>query len=250
MTKEQIKPLMRNPVSVRSSFPYPDDEPGEKRMVWAMIPAEKMNAARKKAKLLGGTVNDLLLAGFYRAYGQLPGVEKDAPMGIVSMADVRKLTPAGDSLGLANMSGSMPTSLQKLPESFEETLQAVIRQTAAFKQHPENALAGLPLIHMACRRLSPGIMMKAVPYVYRNLSLGLTNLGNIDGSSLVMNGVLPSEGIFGGPLKKKPGMQISAASLDGNCCLAVVGQFTKTDAATLQRVLDGIAGEIESYIKK
>lgn len=42
-------------------------------------------------------------------------------------------------------------------------------------------------------------------------------------------------------------MQISAISLDGACALSVFAEYTETDGALLQRMLDNIAGEIAEY---
>ena len=49
-----------------------------------------------------------------------------------------------------------------------------------------------------------------------------------------LGGLIPNGCLFGGPLKKKPGMQVSVMSFDGECVLAVVGVYTKEDAALLQ----------------
>ena len=54
-------------------------------------------------------------------------------------------------------------------------------------------------------------------------------------------------GLFGGPLKKKPGMQISVIGFDGECVLAAVGVYTKDDAALLQSTLDRMEQEISVY---
>ena len=53
--------------------------------------------------------------------------------------------------------------------------------------------------------------------------------------------------VDGGPLKKKPGMQISVMSFDGECTLAVVGVYTKEDAALLQNTQDRMEQEISTY---
>ena len=48
-------------------------------------------------------------------------------------------------------------------------------------------------------------------------------------------------------MKKKPGMQISVMNFDGACTLAVVGVYTKEDAALLQSTLDSIEKELVDY---
>ena len=59
-------------------------------MVKAEITKEVMNLARKRAKMAGATVNDILLAAFYRAYAALPGIDDSGPMSVMSMMDLRR----------------------------------------------------------------------------------------------------------------------------------------------------------------
>jgi len=65
-----------------------------------------------------------------------------------------------------------------------------------------------------------------------------------------MGEIVPTEGLFGGPLKKKPGMQVSAASFDGACSLCIAGQYTQEDTVVLRSLLNSIADEIAVYTKE
>ena len=78
----------------------------------------------------------------------------------------------------------------------------------------------------------------------------LRNLGNIPGATLAMGDLIPTEGVFGGPVKKKPGMQVSVASFDGTCALCVAGQYTREDAIVLQSLLNHMADEIKVYAEE
>lgn len=241
--------LMKSPVSdVKSAFPYPTEEPGRLRMVRASISSDIMAAARKRAKAIGATANDLLLASCYHAYAALPGIEKASPMSVMAMMDLRRHCSDGESDGLCNMSGSLPTSLPDgISDDFSTTVAQVAEQTSAAKKNPLAGLEGMPLVHGASRTLPMGILLQIAGKVYGSFSIGLTNLGNISGDSLMLEGLTPDGGIFGGPVKKKPAMQISAISFDGTCALCVVGRYTETDAALLQTMLDHMTDEIKNY---
>ena len=102
-------------------------------------------------------------------------------------------------------------------------------------------------MHGLTRTMPIWLMQLAVGKVYGKLSLGLTNLGNLKCADYALGGIVPNGGLFGGPLKKKPGMQISVMSFDGACTLAVVGVYTKEDAALLQSTLDSIEKELVDY---
>ena len=244
-----MKELMSNPLSsVETAYPYPTTEPGMARVTSKVISAQLMSSARKKAKAVGATANDLLVTAFYRAYAAMDGVDAAAPMSISSMMDLRRHCVNGDSEGLCNMSGALPTTLENgCTGSFEEILQEIVKQTAAAKENPYAGLEGMPIMHGLTRTMPIWLMQLAVGKVYGKLSLGLTNLGNLKCIDYALGGIVPNGGLFGGPLKKKPGMQISVMSFDGACTLAVVGVYTKEDAAVLQATLDIMLKAIEVY---
>ena len=220
-------------------------------MVRISIPEPVMTCARKRAKQEGATANDLLLTAVYRAYAALPDVDETMPMSVMSMIDLRRHCDDGESDGLCNMSGTFPTTLRDgVQGNFSDTLAQVAEQTRAAKDDPLVGMDGMPLIHGAVRTMPMRLLLLVAGKVYGSLSLGLTNLGNMDCKTLALGELVPNEGLFGGPLKKKPGMQISAASFDGNCSLCIVGQYTKEDAVLLNSLLDRIAEEIANYAKE
>lgn len=249
LNSKEILSLIKNPISsVKTSFPFPTEDAGELHMVGARIPKEVMSAARLRAKDWGATVNDILLAACYRGYAMLPGVDAAGPLSIMSMMDLRRHCTNGESEGLCNMSGTLPTTLKDgVQGAFETTLKQVAEQTKAAKDNPLAGLEGMPLIHYATRTTPLWLILKVAEKVYGSVSIGLTNLGNLSGEGLALDGIIPDEGMFGGPLKKKPGMQLSAISLDGACALGIFGEYTTTDAALLQRMLDNVVREIAEY---
>lgn len=244
--------LLKMPGSnVKSEFHFANDLPGRANMVRTVIPGEIMAAARKKAKTEGATANDILLAAVYRAYAGMPQVDATSPMSVMSMMDLRRHCDDGESDGLCNMSGTFPTVLEDgVSGDFSDTLALVAGQTRGLKDDPLAGMDGMPLIHGAVRTMPMKLLLLVAGKVYGSFSLGLTNLGNIDCKTLALGETIPTEGLFGGPLKRKPGMQVSAASFDGACSLCVVGQYTVEDATLLDSFLKAIAEEITRYAKE
>ena len=246
---KELLSLVKMPGSdVKSGFPYANENPGRLNMVRVSIPADIMGAARKRAKAERATANDLLLTALYRAYGAMPEIDETAPMSIMSMMDLRRHCDDGESDGLANMSGTFPTTLHEgSVGSFSHVLAQISEQTRTAKEDPVAGMTGLPLIHGAVRTIPMKVLMMVSDKFYGSMSLGMTNLGNIPCATLAMGDLIPTEGVFGGPVKKKPGMQVSAASFDGTCALCVAGQYTKEDAVQLQGLLDSVVKEIANY---
>jgi len=244
-----MKDLMSNPLSsVETAYPYPTTEAGMARVTSKVISAGTMSAARKKAKTVGATANDLLVTAFYRAYAAMDGVDASAPMSVSSMMDLRRHCVDGDSEGLCNMSGALPTTLENgCTGNFEETLEEIVKQTSAAKENPYAGLEGMPIMHGLTRTMPIWLLQMAIGKIYGKLSLGLTNLGNLKCADYALGELVPNGGLFGGPLKKKPGMQVSVMSFDGECVLACYGRYTAEDAAHIQNTLDSMATVIEEY---
>ncbi len=251
VSKEDMKKLQKSSPSstdVRSFYPYPNAEKGRNRLVLATIPGDVMNAARKKAKTVGASVNDLMMAATYHAYGKLPGVDPAAPMSINSTMDLRRHCVNGESEGLCNMSGSFMTLLEQgVSQPFAETLAIIAEQTTKVKENPLAGLEGMPIVHSLARNMPIGILLEIMGKVYGTAPVGVTNLGNLKCADFALGGIVPTGGIFGGPLKKKPGMQISVISFDGTCVLAVAVQCTDEDVTMLQGTLDAMVDEITAY---
>jgi len=249
MTRKEIRQLMVNPLNdVKSLYPFPTEEPGTARCVTRTIPAPVMAAARARAKAVGASANDLLVAALNQAYAQLPGIAPGTPVSVTSMIDLRRHCQGGDSEGLSNMAGALPTLLaQGVPERFADTLTAIAAQTRAIKEDPYAGLRGVPLLHTAIQTAPMGFLLKVAGRVYEKMSVGMTNLGNLSCADFALGGLVPTGGSFGGPLKKKPGMQISVISFDGECVLACYGRYTDTDAIQLQQTLDSMVGFIGQY---
>lgn len=251
LSREEFFSLLKSPFgSVKSTLPLPSPTAGTPRILTRTISAETMVAARARAKeSCHATVNDLLLTALYHAYAAMPSIQSASPMSIVSMMDLRQFCEGGDSPGLANLSGTLPTLLPNgIQQDFSSTLRTLSTQTAQAKLNPLSGLVGLPLLHAAVRHLPMGILLAASRMVYKNMALGLTNLGNMGAESLSMGNLRPDALFFGGPRKKKPSVQISAISTDETCALSIIGDYTQEDEAVLQSLLDHMVKQITDYI--
>jgi len=248
LTRQDRRKLLCDPrTGIKSVFPFPSDDEGQPMMLWRCIPAEQMVSLHDAAKRMGATINDLLLTACYYAYAETAGVAHGMPMSIMSMMDLRKHCEGGDSEGLCNLTGALTTALPDgLKPSFAETLTDIAQQTRRSKEDPFAGLYGMPLLHGAANKLPLSLLLSAASHLYGSMSLGLTNIGSIDCRSLQMGDTLPDAGWFGGPVKRKPGVQISAASFGGACSLCIWGYATDEDLRLLQRLLDLVVTHMSS----
>ncbi len=241
--------LMKNPISpIKSVFPFPTKEPGTPHMVKAIIPAGIMDSARRRGKASGSTVNDILLTACYHGFASLDKIDASSPMSIMSMMDLRQHCKNGESEGLCNMSGSLPTVLENgICNCFSETLALITKQTQAAKTNPLAGMEGMPLLHSVTHTFPMGLLLQVVEKVYGSMAMGFTNLGIIACDTLNLGSFTPDSGFVGGPLKKKAAMQISTATFNGIAALAVVGEFTDEDGKLLQIMLDNMVQIVTDY---
>ena len=248
---QEMKSLFRMPFSgVKTIYPFSDPkEHGALRMLRVTIPAETLGQARLKAKSVGASVNDLLLTACYHSYARTN--HQEGAMSVSGMVDLRQHCKDGESEGLSNMAGGLSTTLEYAHgTSFAENLAEIARQTAEAKRNPLVGLDGIPMIHTATKTAPMWVLLKAADIIYSTMSLSLTNLGNIPCEPLTMNGMKPCEGIFGGPLKHKPSIQVCAASFDGTAELTVLGDFTTGDMENLTMFLNGMKTELDHYLEE
>ena len=153
----------------------------------------------------------------------------------------------GETDGLTNVSGSLPTSLMEgVSGAFEETLRQIVVQTKAAKENPLSGMEGMPLLHGATH-LPMGLLLHVVGRLYGSMSIGLTNLGQIDCKALTLGELTPDTGVCCGPLKKKPSMQVCVASFQGTAILSIGREYTGEDAKVLEQLLKNIVDEIAGY---
>lgn len=249
LTPKDYLALIKMPISgEKTGFPFPEEDSGEPRIVTCSISSSVMKAARGRAKEVNATVNDILLTACYRAYAHISESAADEAVSVMSMMDLRRHCKGGESDGLCNMSGFLPTTLKDgVRGDFIEVLEEIASQTREAKENPLAGMDGMPLIHTAVMTTPLRLLLEVMEKVYGSLSIGLTNLGNFSCEPLTMDGLYPSGGLFGGPLKKKPAMQVSAASFDGTAVLCCISECGEEDAALLQRMLNLMAQEVIEF---
>ncbi|MBR6571432.1 MAG: hypothetical protein IKK75_13365 [Clostridia bacterium] len=249
LSKQEMRQLLKDPrTGIKCEFPLPTADAGQPTALWRRISEDTMASARAKAKQAGATVNDLLLTACYYAYAETVELERHTPMSIMSMMDLRRHCDHGDTEGLCNLTGSLPTALPDgLCSTFDETLASIAGQTRRCKNDPYAGLYGMPLLHGAAGKLPLGLLQAAASRLYGSMSLGMTNVGSIDLNALQLDGLTPVEGWFGGPVKRKPGVQVSTASFGGACSLCIWGHASDGDKPMLEQLLDHIAKHVEAY---
>ena len=232
---------------VATVFSFPDGEPGRPRMIWTALPAALLGQARAKAEHKA-TVNDLLLTAFYRALAARERLSAGAPVGIQCMMDLRRYMPGGDSLGVCNLSGLLPTSLpQGVQGAFGDTLAQVCARMAAAKEDPQAGMGELAVFSALLALLPFRAAEKLSTMFMGNGSVSLTNLGRISSQKLAAGALEPRRVLFGGPCKHKPSLQLAAVGTEDEVCLCATLCCTDADARAVEQLLAEMRRQLEAY---
>lgn len=232
----------------KTEYVYADKEGGSPRILYHTISAELIMSARKKGKIYNASINDLLLTAFYRAAAWQLGFSDGQSMGIQSMIDLRRRIPKGDSLGVCNLSGSLPTELKNgVRGDFSNTLKEIVEQTTKAKNDPLAGLYDFPMMSGIFRVLSFSMIRKLGARVYGSATMGLTNLGALETENFTIGSLKVQNAILGAPLKQKPAFQVAVLGLNGGICLSSAAICTEHDSRAIRELLERIQYELEEF---
>lgn len=216
---------------------------GETFFVTRRIEPERFSKCIAYAKKKGATVNDLLMAAYFRAHHAMTHCtvfEMPCPV------DLRKYLPKENRCGVCNLTSSYMCRLSVQDgESFDETLRMVSAQMTAQK----NSIACLKG-PMALDLLFRGLPYPAVKRLfYKTFSIprvSYTNLGILSGEGLHFEGVPVADAYLTTAVKHSPYFQVSVSTFAGRCTLTSNMNGPARDCKTVEAFYDRMIGELES----
>jgi NRPS condensation-like uncharacterized protein len=221
--------------------------PGEVRYVLAHLPAERVERIRDYGRRRGATLNDMLLAAFFRAQVRLGAPHDGAALRLTINVDLRRYLPDAPR-GVCNLSQHESVVLgRELGDDLDATLRRVRAVTARRKGswpglNPLISL--LPLWHLPYplfRRLISGSIASGA----RNHSSanGLTNTGVIDPAAVSFDGAPKSAWMIMMPLRP-PLFGVAASSYRGALTLSAGELPAAMTRVTTARFFEALAAEL------
>jgi NRPS condensation-like uncharacterized protein len=159
-----------------------------------LIPKDRLNVVVSYGRTRDATLNDLMIAAFFRALAIEGDWDGKTHLGITTTIDFRKwYLPTGRASAVTNLSGSeYPTLGTELGKNFDATLKKITAMTSRRKGTGIglNDWVGALLVHV----LLPSGWLKSITHrtlerqiKNHNVRPFLTNLGEIDPESLVLD---------------------------------------------------------------
>lgn len=240
--RKKAKSLYRNISDVKTKryFPLTERREGDvNRIVKRKISAEKFNAARAAGKKLGFTVNDIMLAVYFRSLYDIGVCAPDESITVPCMVDLRRhMAQGGAETGLTNHTGFMTVTLDGRGAEMKDTLAKVAAAMEVNKKDRFLGLYSLPLLHLAYSVFPHCISEQAIKLGYDNPLIGMSNIGSIKPADYRMDAALPEDGFYTGAVKGKPFMQLALTTFEGEVTFTIAVTGNEEDEKIINGFFD------------
>ena len=244
------KGLYKNISTVENkvTFPFAEDDGSEKcRLVRAKLYRDDFMAMKNKGKERGATINDVLLAAYFRVLYRYVGSSNTVT--VPCMYDLRRYT-GGKSLGLTNMIGFMPCTISPdVGETMADTVEKVKESLKASKEDKFTGLYSLPLLKLAYTIFPHFISEIAIRLGYTNPYIGMSNIGIINPAEFGFSGLTLVDAFYSGAIKYKPYMQLALTTFQNEITFTVGIRGNDKDAEIFRAFMEEIIAELKDFAK-
>ncbi len=179
-------------------------------------------AAKTYAQARAATLNDMVLAAYYRSLFRVLQVRPGDRLLVPMMVDMRRyLDSRGEFTSLTNMTSMVATELDYQPdEPFPETLRRV-KQRVDSAKHSEIGLNAFLKLDLLFSVFSDQIAAGRLRARLENPLLCTTNIGMLDETRLSFAGQRPCDAFVCGSIKYKPYFQLAVSTYRDEITLSV-----------------------------
>ncbi len=220
---------------------------------WITLPPQRFAVLKAYGADRGCTVNDMLLTAVLRACISRLNPPVGVPLSLMYTADLRRYLPDAATLPVCNLSISGSLDIERVvDESFEDTLRRVHQRMQRWAEmcHGAGPLASAERVAGLGYRITErllGLAFRAGTASDRTAQKTypwFTNIGIIDDTNLLFDGVAPDSGLMFGPGAN--GMSIVPVVSTYRDALTVCMGYCDSDENTrlVEELLSSIAGEI------
>ncbi len=245
------------------AFPWRQDTSNTTRIAICRISQGQMERISHYARSRGATINDLILAAYYRAMLGMGQPVYGIPMGINVTVDLRRYLPDKKTEAIRNFSGSANTWISMVEnEAFSDTLDRVVYMMNDVKNGYPGLQSAIGLerlekisfkdtltYYQATSKLGKGTPHSSVFYGNRCVP-ALSNLGILSKSLMKFGDFVISDYYIIPPVVSAPGLLLVANTYNGIMTLAT-GFFENTVLREdVERLLYSIKDELLKGCRK
>ena len=249
--KKKAKGMYKNISKTKHKIAFPltekskDDKP--------MIIKHKINAKtfvklKQYGKSFNSTINDVLLAAYFRTLYKMIDINENQSITIPCMTDLRKHIKTGQTQGFTNLTCLIPCTIDSVGQEFSTTLKKVSKEMSAYKNDLFVGLSAIPLLELAYKVAPSSIAELLIKAGYTNPFIGMSNIGIIDDSKLVWGNVKTKDAFMTGAIKYKPYMQLALTTFKQEITLTISIYGTKDDKKVIEKFFKLYDDELKNAI--
>ncbi len=236
-------------MGVKSHFRFTQEKDVEKRFVTGRLDISIFDKLKQRGKEYGASINDVILAAYFRAYAKEAGINNDEVLNITSIIDLRRHLMKGEQLdGCTNMVAFMPCKIDGVGETYIDTLKKVAAINNAHKEDEVVGLYGIPLLALAYKIFRwDFIANMAVRIGYENPVMQMSNLGKISNSCMTFEGCKPVDVFVTGAVKNRPYFQLTCVSMDTHINFCIAEKCSETDERYIKIMLENMKKDLVEF---
>ena len=210
-----------------------------------VLERDRVAALKHYCRAKGATLNDAVLAAYYRRLFQLFQLKPDVELQIPVMVDMRRyLGDSGEFKSLTNLTSMQVTRLDFKPgERFEGALGRV-KAVMDEKKGADIGLNGFIKLGLLYGIFGDRIANRRLKSDLKQPLICMTNVGILDLGAMAFGNLRPNDAFLCGSIKYKPYFQLAMSSYDGQLTLSVNLYGSAVDRDRIRSFLDEIEAEL------
>ncbi len=196
---------------------FPFSEGGDERpfILTRKLERESSKAIKSYCRARGVTMNDVMLAAYYRCTCRRLALPCGAELRIPVMVDMRRyLEKTAGFDALTNITSMVVTRLKYRPEEdFANTL-ARVKAVMDRSKAGHIGLSGFLKLDLLYKVFPKGIATRLLRFFLDNPLISMTNVGILDSARMSFGGLRPYDAFMSGSIQHKPHFQIAVSTYD------------------------------------
>jgi NRPS condensation-like uncharacterized protein len=202
-------------------FPLSGDTDALPFILTYKLPRSRFHVLKDYSKKRHVTINDIILAAYFRALYRVLGRHQDKSLAIPCAIDLRRFLPEGKAGAICNLTATIICDIgADVGDSFDATVVKVKRDMDE-KKNNFSGLGGLAMLGVLIKLLPYEIAKKLFRDKFINPLIFLTNIGVIDRGRLVFDNLQVSDAFVTGSIKYPPYFQLALTSFNESITFSV-----------------------------
>lgn len=231
----------------RIAFPFTQDNADVKPMIVRYkIDSEMFDKLKAYGKKHNATINDVILAAYFRAIYKTVDIKEDQNITIPCMTDLRRHIKGSETAGFTNLTCLIPCSIDSIGPTFSDTLSKVCDEMNRHKNDKFVGLSPIPLLELAYKVAPSSISELLIRARYTNPYIGMSNVGIIDESKLKWGNIKTIDAFMTGSIKYKPYMQVALTCFIKMLTLTICNYGNNEDKKIIEKFFKTLDKELKS----